>query len=75
MAFLIIDFFDNYNEYKQISIFSLQKIDIPETHTVSSQDFRKTKQFFGNVYELFTENVVILCLIFNVAEGRKYICD
>lgn len=67
-----VEFFDNYNEYEQVAIFTFQKIDIPDTHIVSSQNFRKTKQFFGNAYELFTENIVLLCLIFNVAEGRTY---
>lgn len=69
---LFFKFFDNYSEFGQLEIPALNNLKIDDTYNVTSFDFYKTDMFYGTAYELFTEFIDVLALMFNVHEGRNF---
>ncbi len=66
------EFFSNYSEYSQLLNYMKQDTNLPKNYTVSSNDFQKTKMFFGNAYEHLTSNLTILAYYNNIANGRSF---
>jgi hypothetical protein len=69
---IFLDYFASYSEFNQVALYAQQGVEIPDDFRVTSTRFKKTKMFYGNAYELFTSNVVILALLNNVAKGRRF---
>lgn len=65
-------FFDFFYEYNQVLIYVTTSRELPLDFTVTSHNFEKTKKFYGDLYEAYTNNVTFLSLLHNVCQGRKF---
>lgn len=66
------NFFDIYNEFKQVLLYVSTSQKIPMDFIVSSHDFEKTKLFYGQLYETYTSNVSFISILHNIYKGRKF---
>ncbi len=66
------EYFSGYNEYAQVGSHLMQDEEIPDNLIATSVDFKKTKMFYGNAYELFTSNIELLATLNNISKGRKF---
>jgi transcription elongation factor Elf1 len=66
------NFFDIYNEFKQLLLYVTTSQNIPIGHRVSSHDFEKTKLFYGQLYEAYTSNISLISMLHNLYQGREY---
>lgn len=69
---LYSDYFKNFSEYSQALLYVKNKKDIPERFKAVSINFKKTKMFYGDAYEIFTSNIVVLACMNNIASGRPF---
>jgi transcription elongation factor Elf1 len=66
------NFFDIYNEFRQLLLYVTTSQNIPIGHRVSSHDFEKTKLFYGQLYEAYTSNISLISMLHNLYQGREY---
>ena len=66
------EYFRNFSEYNQVLLYSKHCIELKNNFKVSSVNFKKTKMFYGNAFEILTSNFVVLACLNNIAMGRKY---
>ena len=66
------EYFSHYSEYSQLILYIKQNAQLYDNYTVSSNDFRQTKMFFGNAFEALTSNFVVLACLNNIINGRSY---
>lgn len=66
------EYFKEFTEYNQLYLYYMNNLEIDERFRASSDNYRKTKMFYGNAYEVFTSHVIILALINNILNGRKF---
>jgi len=69
---LYSNYFKNFSEYSQALLFVKNKKDIPHKLQAASINFKKTKMFYGDAYEHYTSNLVVLACINNIASGRSF---
>lgn len=66
------EYFNDFSEYNQVLLYSKQCKELNSNFTVSSINFKKTKMFYGNAFEILTSNFVVLACLNNIAMGREY---
>lgn len=66
------NFFDIYNEFRQLLLYVTTSQRIPIGHRVSSHDFEKTKLFYGQLYEAYTSNISLISMLHNLYQGREF---
>lgn len=69
---LFSEYFRDYAEYDQTILYIKNVVSVPEGCVATSSSFKNTKMFYGNAFEIFTSNIVILACINNIIEGRKF---
>lgn len=69
---LFDDFFKDFTEYNQLYLYYTNGLAIPDGFKATSSNYRATKMFYGNCYEVFTSHIIILAALNNIANGRKY---
>lgn len=65
-------FFENFSEFDQAILYVKNCVPVIEGYIASSHGFNKTKMFYGNAFEAFTSNIVVLACLNNILEGRKF---
>lgn len=66
------EYFRGYNDYAQVGFHLMLDEELPDNLIATSVQFRKTKMFYGNAYELFTSNIELLATLNNVSKGRNF---
>lgn len=66
------EFFDAYSEFNQVRLLLATEIEIDKSWQASSSDFRKTRMFYGNAYEIQSDLIDILALLSNQLHGRAF---
>lgn len=66
------DFFELYNDFKSLLMYVVTSRDINYGSNVSSENFEKTKMFYGKLFEAYTSNVSFITMLHNVYKGRKF---
>lgn len=66
------DFFELYNDFKSLLMYVVTSQDINYESIVSSENFEKTKMFYGKLFEAYTSNVSFITMLHNVYKGRKF---
>jgi len=66
------EYFDCFSEFTQTSIYLKFDKPMPKNYIATSNDFNKTKMFYGNTFEILSDHLMILCCINNIANGRPF---
>ena len=66
------NFFELYNDFKSLLMYVVTSQDINYESLVSSENFEKTKMFYGKLFEAYTSNVSFITMLHNVYKGRKF---
>ena len=66
------EFFDNFSEYDQSILYVKNASPVPENNVATSYGFDRTKMFYGNAYENYTSNIVVLACLNNITSGRPF---
>ena len=66
------EYFKDFSEYNQVLLYSKHCRELENDFKVSSVNFKKTKMFYGNAFEILTSNFVVLACLNNIASGRKF---
>jgi len=66
------EFFELYNDFKSLLMYVVTSQDINYESIVSSENFEKTKMFYGKLFEAYTSNVSFITMLHNVYKGRKF---
>jgi len=66
------NYFKNFNEYNQVLLYSKNNKPIDESFHVSSVDFKNTKMFYGDAFEVLTVSFTTLACLNNLAKGRDF---
>jgi len=66
------EFFELYNDFKSLLMYVVTSQDINYGSIVSSENFEKTKMFYGKLFEAYTSNVSFITMLHNVYKGRKF---
>lgn len=69
---ILKEFFDNFSDFNQTLIYSTVGIPFREDFEATSTNFEKTKMFYGNAYEVFTDHLITLALINNLLNRRDF---
>ena len=62
----------DFSEYDQVLLHVKSHAEIPSGCVATSSEFENTKMFYGNAFENYTSNLVVLACLNNVAEGRPF---
>jgi hypothetical protein len=65
------DYFENLTDYEQTLQYACWDVDITGK-TASSISFKKTRMFYGNIYEAITSIFVVLGCLKNILSGRAF---
>lgn len=68
---IFTDYFRDFSEYNQTLTYVKYGIPLPENHQATSTAFKRTKMFYGNVFELMTRHFVVLACLNNIHSGRN----
>lgn len=65
-------YFKYFSEYNQVLLYSKNSRPVDESFHVSSENFKQTKMFYGDSFEVLTSSFTILACLNNLSNGRKY---
>lgn len=66
------EYFTNYSEYDQVILYVKNLASVPENCVATSYGFERTKMYYGNAYENYTSNLVVLACLNNIINGRGF---
>jgi len=66
------NYFKNFSDYNQVLLYSKNSRYIDENFHVSSKNFKRTKMFYGDAFEVITSSFTVLACLNNILKGRKY---
>lgn len=66
------DFFEHYSEYDQTLLYAKNLASVRDGCVASSYGFERTKMFYGNAYEVYTSNIIVLACLNNIIKGRHF---
>lgn len=69
---ILSDFFRNYSEYDQTMLYIKNVVPVPDGCVATSNGVKNTKMFYGNAFEHYTANLVVLACLNNVIYGRPF---
>ena len=69
---LFSNYFKNISEFDQVLLYSKNAKQVDETFHVSSTNFKRTKMFYGDAFEVLTASFTVLACLSNLSKGRKY---
>jgi len=69
---MISEYFKCFNDLSQTLIINQYGIELSDDFHATSNNFSKTKLFYGNAYEALTSNFITLACVNNIKNGRKY---
>ncbi len=65
-------YFKYFSEYNQVLLYSKNNRPVDESFHVSSRNFKNTKMFYGDAFEVLTSSFTVLACLSNIANGREY---
>jgi hypothetical protein len=65
-------YFSAFSELTQVHRAVSSGIDITGDHAVGSRDFERTRMLYGNAFEAFSSNALVLALLNNLIVGRRF---
>lgn len=66
------NYFKNFTEYNQVLLYSKNSRQVDESFHVSSKNFKRTKMFYGDAFEVITSSFTVLACLNNILKGRPY---
>ena len=69
---IYIDFFELFNDFKPLLFHTVSSLDVLPNHYVSSQNFEKTKMFYGQLYEAYASNISFITMMHNIYSERNF---
>ena len=66
------DFFELYNDYKPFLTYITTSQEVNHESMVSSDNFEKTKMFYGKLFEAYTSNISFITMLHNIFKGRDF---
>lgn len=66
------DYFELYNDFKSLLMYVVTSQKVNPKSLVSSEDFEKTKMFYGKLFEAYTSNVSFITMLHNIYKGREF---
>ena len=69
---LYSEYFTDFSEFSQVFSYVKREIELPPTHQVLSNSFKRTKLFYGNAFEILTSNITVLACLNNILSGRSF---
>ena len=66
------NYFKNFAEYDQVLLYSKNDKKIDGSYQTSSIDFKHTKMFYGDAFEVLTASFTVLACLSNLSKGRAY---
>lgn len=66
------DFFELYNDYKPFLTYITTSQEVNSESIVSSDNFEKTKMFYGKLFEAYTSNISFITMLHNIFKGRDF---
>jgi hypothetical protein len=66
------NYFKQFTEYSQVLLYSKNCKDIDETFKTTSANFKKTKMFYGDAFEIITASFTVLACLNNLKNGRPF---
>jgi hypothetical protein len=65
-------YFKCFNEYNQVLLYSKNDKSVDESFHVSSVDFKNTRMFYGDAFEVLTVSFTTLACLNNLSKGRDF---
>jgi len=66
------DYFKNFSDYNQVLLYSKNSRQVDESFHVSSKNFKRTKMFYGDAFEIITSSFTVLACLNNILKGREF---
>ena len=66
------NYFKDFSEYNQVLLYSKNETPIDESFHVSSNNFKSTKMFYGDAFEVITSSFTVIACLNNILNGRKF---
>lgn len=66
------DFFELYNDFKPLLLYISTSQEVNSNTISSSNNFEKTKMFYGKLFEAYTSNISFITILHNVYKGREF---
>lgn len=66
------NFFSNYHEFKQMNLQARLEVETFKNSKVSSVNFKRTKMFYGEAFEVLGSNINTVSFLNNISNLRKY---
>jgi len=66
------DYFELYNDFKSSLMYVVTSQEMNSESIVSSEDFEKTKMFYGKLFEAYTSNISFITMLHNIHKGREF---
>ncbi|NUW27249.1 hypothetical protein HUX57_11335 [Arcobacter butzleri] len=66
------DLFELYNDYKPFLTYITTSQEVNSESIVSSDNFEKTKMFYGKLFEAYTSNISFITMLHNIFKSRDF---
>lgn len=66
------DFMKNFEQFNQVLLYCRHNFPLDDSYVCSSIDFESVKMFYGNIYEVASDLLVVLACLNNIENGREY---
>ncbi|GIK26012.1 MAG: hypothetical protein BroJett006_22580 [Betaproteobacteria bacterium] len=69
---ILTEYFDSFNEHRQVFAYVRTGAPLPKSAKATSTDFQTVKSFYAHAFEFFASQLCILTCLNNILDGRKF---